>query len=141
MKHPGDSYAYKLMEAGKSMIFATDTEITEEILTKDADLPAFFEGADLLILDSQYTLEESFKKFDWGHTAYTMAVNLAVECGIKILVLFHHEPRYKDREIWNILRSSRTHLKNLTMGMGRADSDKHNHLKVLTAVEGMEIKI
>ncbi len=35
---------------------------------------AYFQGADLLILDSQYTLQESLNKMDWGHTSYSLAV-------------------------------------------------------------------
>ena len=85
-----------------------------------------FQSADVLIIDSQYTLEESFSKFDFGHTSYTMAVNLAVEWKVKNLVLFHHEPRYDDRKVHAIARSAQWHREELGSGS----------LNVRTAQEG-----
>jgi phosphoribosyl 1,2-cyclic phosphodiesterase len=131
MNHPGGSYAYRITEDGKSVIFATDAEVTDREFQSREENRAFFDRADLLILDSQYTLEESFSKFDYGHTAYTMAVNLAVEWKVKTLVLFHHEPRSDDRKIHGMARRARFHLGQLDAGP----------LSILTAQEGMEIEL
>jgi phosphoribosyl 1,2-cyclic phosphodiesterase len=131
MNHPGTSYAYKIVEDGKSVIFATDSEVTDREFQGREENRKFFDKADLLILDSQYTLEESFTKFDFGHTSYTMAVNLAVEWQVKTLVLFHHEPRYDDRKVFGILRRAKWHLGQLG-GSG---------LSILTAQEGMELAV
>jgi ribonuclease BN (tRNA processing enzyme) len=129
MNHPGGAYAYRISEGGKSLIFATDSEVTDAEFQSRQENRAFFERADLLILDSQYTLEESFTKFDYGHTSYTMAVNLATEWKVKHLVLFHHEPRYDDRKIFGIARRALWHRDQL--------GDRS--LEVSTAMEGMEI--
>ncbi len=131
MNHPGGSYAYRISDNGKSVIFATDSEVTDREFQSREENRAFFEHADLLILDSQYTLEESFSKFDFGHTAYTMAVNLAVEWKVKTLVLFHHEPRSDDRKIYGMARRARFHFGQLDAGP----------LSILTAQEGMEIEL
>ncbi len=131
MNHPGGSYAYRVDQNGRSVVFATDSEVTDREFQGRAENRAFFEKADLLILDSQYTLEESFSKFDYGHTAYTMAVNLAVEWKVKKLVLFHHEPRSDDRKIHGMARRARFHLGQLGAGP----------LEILTAQEGMEIAV
>ena len=131
MNHPGGSYAYRVDENGKSVIFATDSEVTDREFQAREENRAFFEKADLLILDSQYTLEESFSKFDYGHTAYTMAVNLAVEWKVKTLVLFHHEPRSDDRKIHGMARRARFHLGQLGAGP----------LAIITALEGMELPV
>jgi len=131
MNHPGCSYAYKIVDKGKSLVFATDSEVTDQEFQRREENRSFFESADLLILDSQYTLEESFSKFDYGHTSYTMAVNLAAEWKVKALVLFHHEPRYEDRKIHAIQRRARWHGEQL----GAA------HLAVRAACEGMELEI
>jgi phosphoribosyl 1,2-cyclic phosphodiesterase len=131
MNHPGGSYAYRVTEGGRTVIFATDAEVTDREFQQRAENRAFFESADLLILDSQYTLEESFGKFDFGHTSYTMAVNLAVEWKVKRLVLFHHEPRNDDRKIWDMARSARWHAEQL--GVQRLD--------IQTAQEGMEVSV
>jgi phosphoribosyl 1,2-cyclic phosphodiesterase len=131
MNHPSGSYAYRIEENGKVVIFATDSEVTDREFQGREENRAFFEQADLLILDSQYTLEESFSKFDYGHTATTMAVNLAVEWKVRRLVLFHHEPRYDDRKIHGMARRARFHLGQLDAGP----------LSILTAQEGLEITL
>lgn len=131
MNHPGGSYAYRVDQGGRSIVFATDSEVTDREFQAREENRAFFEKADLLILDSQYTLEESFSKFDFGHTAYTMAVNLAVEWKVKTLVLFHHEPRSDDRKIHGMARRARFHLGQLGAGP----------LTIHTAQEGMELTV
>jgi phosphoribosyl 1,2-cyclic phosphodiesterase len=129
MNHPGGSFAYKITQSNKSVIFATDSEVTDREFQQREENRSFFEAADMLILDSQYTLEESFTKFDYGHTSYTMAVNLAVEWKVKTLVLFHHEPRYDDRKLFAIKRSAQWHAEQLGSPA----------LNILTAQEGLEI--
>ncbi len=56
----------------------------------------------MLVIDSQYTLDEAFYKFDWGHTSYTMAVNCGIKWNISKLVLTHHEPSYTDKKLTEI---------------------------------------
>ncbi len=131
MNHPGGSFAYRITENGRTIVYATDSEVTDREFQQRADNRGFFESADILVLDSQYTLEESFGKFDFGHTSYTMAVNLAVEWKVKTLVLFHHEPRYDDRKIFGIGRSARWHKEQL----GGAPLD------IRVAQEGLELSL
>ncbi|BDA78066.1 hydrolase [Leptospira kobayashii] len=114
LKHPGGSFAYKFTDAlGKVFIFATDAEFTGEDMSIIHDYAPFFKDADLLVLDTQYTLDESFSKFDWGHTSYTMSVNCATAWNVKNLVLTHHEPSYSDEKIYEIYEASRLHKKFL----------------------------
>jgi phosphoribosyl 1,2-cyclic phosphodiesterase len=129
MNHPGGSFAYKITEKGRSVILATDSEVTDREFQQREENRSFFESADILILDSQYTLEESFSKFDFGHTSYTMAVNLAVEWRVKKLVLYHHEPRYDDRKLFGIRRSAQWHGEQLGS----------RGLEILVAQEGLEL--
>ena len=96
LKHPQGCFAYKFQQKNKTFIFATDTEFTGETIESTSSTTDFFKNADLLILDSQYTLNEAFLKVDWGHTSYTMAVNCAINWNIKKLVMTHHEPAYSD---------------------------------------------
>jgi len=65
LKHPGGSTAYRFAEGNHSFIFATDAEFTGEDLSYTEGNDFFF-NADLLIIDAQYTLDESFQKFDGG---------------------------------------------------------------------------
>ena len=113
LKHPGGSYAYKFTENGKVFIFATDAEFTGDDLPDVKKQSFFFQGADLLVMDAQYTLDESFAKFDWGHTSYTMAVNCATVWEVKNLALTHHEPAYNDKKIFEIHNEAIEHKKAL----------------------------
>ncbi len=84
-----------------------------------------------MILDSQYTLEESINKIDWGHTSYSMAVDFAAEWKVRNLILFHHEPMYNDKKILGILRSAQWYAKHL----------ENRKTQVTLAVEGMELTV
>jgi ribonuclease BN (tRNA processing enzyme) len=131
LKHPGGSYAYKFEENGKKFIFATDAEFTGEDIDLVRSMTPFFGGVDILVLDSQYTLDESFAKFDWGHTSYTMAVNVATIWGIKKLILTHHEPAYNDKKVFDILEEAIEHKRNLG----------GSPLEIILAREGMVIDL
>ncbi|MEE9306623.1 MAG: MBL fold metallo-hydrolase [Spirochaetia bacterium] len=131
MRHPGGCVAYKMSHNGRSMIFATDAELSPEDFKRTPENSRFFENTDLLILDSQYTLGEAIEKYDWGHTSYSMAVDFAAEWNIKTLALFHHEPLYNDRKIYGILNSAEWY---------RARLGK-KQFRVILAVEGLELEI
>jgi phosphoribosyl 1,2-cyclic phosphodiesterase len=131
MKHPGGSFAYKVVHDGKSVVVATDSEITEKEFRLDEENTAFFKNAHVLILDSQYTLEESINKIDWGHSSYSIDVDLASVWGVKNLVLFHHEPMYNDKKIISIERLSKWYLNHL----------KNKAFRIMIAIEGKEIII
>jgi len=132
LKHPGGSFAYKFTQKnGKVFIFATDAEFTGQDMQLIHDYSSFFEGADLLVLDTQYTLDESFSKFDWGHTSYTMAVNCASIWKVRNLVLTHHEPAYSDEKIHWIYQEALKHQRH--MGNKR--------LKIHLAREGLKFHL
>lgn len=113
LKHPGGSFAYRFREGGRKFIFATDVEFNGDDLLDRNDHLNFFSEADLLILDAQYTLDESFMKIDWGHTSFSMAVNCAVHWKVKNLVLTHHEPAYNDRRIYENYENAIEHRRIL----------------------------
>ena len=131
MKHPGGCFSYKVTEGNRSVIFATDSEITEDDFKKMGENRAYFSGADVLILDAQYTLGEAIEKYDWGHTSYSMAVELASELDIANLVLFHHEPSYEDKKIWSIHQSAEWYR----------DRMSERNLRVFLAEESLEIEV
>lgn len=113
MKHPGGSISYQVKEKGKRVIFSTDTELSEADFEKSAENSSFYSGAELLIMDSQYTLGEAIEKYDWGHSSYSLAVDFSAAWDIKNLVLFHHEPLYDDKKMYSILKSSSWYLNHL----------------------------
>jgi phosphoribosyl 1,2-cyclic phosphodiesterase len=62
------------------------------------------EGVDLLIHDAQHTTSELAQRSDFGHSAVDYAVGLAETCGVKHLLLFHHDPRRTDDEVDAIVK-------------------------------------
>jgi len=130
--HPNGSFAYKIEENSKSFIYSTDTELRQEDFNRSEKNLIFFENADAIILDAQYTLGEAFEKYDWGHSSYSMAVDFAVEFGISDLYLFHHEPLYDDKKMCSIQRSARWYTHR---------SKGKPEVNVQLAVEGLNIQL
>ncbi len=127
--HPGDSYSYRIECNGKSIVFATDIELFLKDFEYLQSCARFFENADILIFDAQYTFEEALQKMSWGHSSTTMAVDMALKAGIKELWLFHHEPTYGDEKIKAVTDHAIKYLHTLV-----PDST----MKIVAAYEGLE---
>ncbi len=88
---------YRVEYAGKSYVFATDVEGTED---GEETLATFAEGADLLAHDAQYTDKDYYEgpppRRGWGHSTYRMACATARRAGVKRLAIIHHEPERSD---------------------------------------------
>ena len=129
MDHPGGCFSYKLTHNGKSVIYATDTELSEDDFLQNEENSNFFKNADMIILDSQYTLGEATEKYKWGHSAFNQSVEFSAAWGIKHLLLFHHDPAYDDQKIFSILQSAQWQLQEMNI----------KNLEVSLAHEGLEI--
>ncbi|MDR2760153.1 MAG: MBL fold metallo-hydrolase [Spirochaetaceae bacterium] len=131
LNHPGGSYAYAVNDGRHRFIYATDTELSAADFIRQDENTVFFEGADIIALDSQYTLGEAIEKYNWGHSAFSMAVDFAANWGIKHVVLFHHDPTYDDRKLFNILQSARWYTER--MGI--------KNIEISLATEGLELTL
>jgi phosphoribosyl 1,2-cyclic phosphodiesterase len=101
LAHPGITLAYRLEYAGRSFVYATDHEHGSPA---DGRLVELARGADLMILDAQYTPEEYAgeggpAKRGWGHATYVAAAELGRAAEVKVLALFHHDPARSDGEV------------------------------------------
>jgi phosphoribosyl 1,2-cyclic phosphodiesterase len=131
LNHPGDSYSFKVNDGKSSFIYATDTELSPEDFVETDENAAYFANADLVVIDSQYNLGESIEKHNWGHSAFTRGVDFAAHWGVKHLALFHHDPAYDDRKLFNILQSAKWYAGRLNV----------RGLRISLAMEGMEITL
>jgi phosphoribosyl 1,2-cyclic phosphodiesterase len=101
--HPNGVWLYRVDHAGKSIVYATDTEHTKEV---DPNLVKIASGVDVLIYDAQYTPEEytgtagkGGSKVGWGHSTFEAAVQIAKAAKVKQLILFHHDPLQDDAAV------------------------------------------
>ncbi|MCP5515241.1 MAG: MBL fold metallo-hydrolase [Spirochaetales bacterium] len=131
VNHPGGCFSYKVSENGRNFIFSTDTELREGDFIKNNDTCNFYNNTSMLVLDTQYTLDEAIDKYDWGHTSFSLGVDFAAEWRVEKLALFHHEPLYEDRKIYDILDKARWYAENL-----------YNYSpQLLVAREGLELEV
>ena len=121
--HPLDgAVIYSIEYAGRRMVFATDVEWREVC---DPGFLNFVEGADLLIHDAQYTLDDyQDSRQGFGHSSIEMATEVANAAHVRKLILFHHEPTYDDNKLDAIQDQARSRFANTSV-----------------ASEGMEINL
>jgi len=131
--HSGDSYGYRFEQAGKSVVYSTDSEHKLEDPAQTEAFATFFRDADLVIFDAMYSLADAVSvKADWGHSSNIVGVELCQMAGAKRLCLFHHEPMYTDERIHSVWRDTRR-LEELT----RAGPP----MEILAAYDGLEIAL
>jgi phosphoribosyl 1,2-cyclic phosphodiesterase len=122
LNHPILCLGYRFEYQGRIFCTAFDTEPFHNLFCTDPRNPAydagmaaeggqvaqeenqkledFFNGADLLIFDTQYTQKEyETNKKGWGHAPMEYAIAAARRAGVKKLALFHHEPVRTDAQL------------------------------------------
>ena len=104
LNHPGGALAFRIENAGRSIVIATDHQHLE---APDPGLAQFASGADLLYTDGQYLREEyeghigigsdpACPRIGWGHSPVEACVKTAVAAGVRTLHIGHREPRRDD---------------------------------------------
>lgn len=129
MFHPGKSHSFSFETDGKKIVYATDVELRADELYDSPEHEAVFRDADCIILDAQYTVEEAYRKQNWGHSAFCYAIDFAVHWNVKRIFLFHHEPTYDDKKLNTILESARWY----------AQYTNHTDIEIYMAREGLEV--
>ncbi len=122
LHHPNGVFCYRVDYKGKSVVYATDNE--PGVPELDARLIKMARGADVLIMDCQYTPEEYPAKKGWGHSTWLDGVKVAQRAQVKQLVMFHHDPERNDKDL--------EHVETLA---------KEKFSGTVAAYEGMEITL
>ncbi|GHT77953.1 MBL fold metallo-hydrolase [Spirochaetia bacterium] len=121
MNHPILCLGYRFEYQGKSIVTAFDCEPFYNVFPADKNDPKydeaaamegalvareenerlvrFYEGADILVHDSQYTDQEYPAKLGWGHSTFTQALDFGLKASVKKLVCFHHDPNHTDEQL------------------------------------------
>src|SRR5438045_7041851 len=118
LNHPGVYAGYRISTPAGSVVYMPDNEPFDQLdvqlrnrgventarqfkspTEERADLIEFLRGADLLIVDAQYTDEEYMRHVGWGHGSVSSVVSLAADAVAKRLLLVHHNPKNDDRMV------------------------------------------
>jgi ribonuclease Z len=75
------------------------------------NLRAVCQSADLLVIEATYLQEEAEMAADFAHLTARQAAELAVQAGVKHLVLTHISRRYRERDVLAEARSIFPHVK------------------------------
>jgi CheY-like chemotaxis protein/phosphoribosyl 1,2-cyclic phosphodiesterase len=141
LNHPALALGYRLESGGTVLVYASDHEPHAPNPTgrqageppmhgEDQRHVEFLAGADLVIHDAQYTVEEYPQKTGWGHTPAEWAVDYAVAARARSLALFHHDPLRDDDAVDRLVEICR-----------RRASAVGSPLQVFAAAEGQELRL
>ena len=110
LRHPDPTSGYRIETARGVVVHASDHEHGDA--EYDRVLRENAAGADILIYDAQYTLEEYEARRGWGHGTWVEATHVARDAGVKQLVLFHHDPSHDDDFIDDLVEKARAEFPN-----------------------------
>ncbi|NCN08656.1 MAG: MBL fold metallo-hydrolase [Leptospira sp.] len=127
LMHPGSCTGYQISNGKKSVLFCTDVELRENQLETIQKWNQNSAKCEILIIDAQYSTEESEKKIGWGHTSVSMAVKAAEALGVKKVVLTHFEPDHTDEVAMQIIEDE---IKGY----------EHN-VEIIIAYEGLKLTV
>jgi phosphoribosyl 1,2-cyclic phosphodiesterase len=129
LTHPGGCLAYRLENAGRVFVFATDHEQVEP---PDRGLVEFARGADLFYTEGQYThgeyegrekigISPALPRQGWGHSSIEACVSTAVAAGVRELHLGHRDPARSDEDIAHLEVFLHQRLREELLRAGRAE--------------------
>jgi phosphoribosyl 1,2-cyclic phosphodiesterase len=143
LNHTIMAMAYRIEAFGHSVVYATDSEPFSQqarawsssdsrkfLHRRDEELSNFFRGADILIMDSQYTAHEYPGRIGWGHGTPDYCIDLAISAGVGTLVLFHHEPRRIDTAV--------TVLEQIAQKRAQEEAPQ---MEIIAAAEGLSLDL
>ena len=128
-EHPhgsGAALAFRIEEAGRVFVYASDVGYPESGPTPDAI--AFYKGANVLLHDSTYRPDDQATRRNRGVSSYEEACAAARAAKAGKLVLFHYDQDYTDEDVDQIAGA----CKKLC---------KPDKIEVVAAREGEELEI
>jgi len=101
LQHPQGGMGFRFSQDSGTFVFLTDNELMDQGWKGCclSDFVRFCRNADLLVHDCQYVPEEMDIRRGWGHSDVQSVARLAVEAGVRKLVLFHHDPWRTDEGV------------------------------------------
>jgi phosphoribosyl 1,2-cyclic phosphodiesterase len=145
LNHPGGCLAFRLDNAGRSYVFATDHEQQQ---APDLKLAEFARDADVLYTEGQYTQAEydgqagiggdpPVPRRGWGHSPIEACVLTAVAAGVRTLHLGHRDPRRSDEELARVEHYAQELLRQELRRTNRPDDS----CRVCIPAEGLTVRL
>jgi phosphoribosyl 1,2-cyclic phosphodiesterase len=91
--------AFKIVEDGKTFIYASDVGQPLPDAPPTDDTIAFFKGADVLLHDTTYRPQEQATRRNRGFSSYEDAAHVATLANVGRLVMFHYDQDYSDDDV------------------------------------------
>ena len=115
--HPQGCVGYRLETPHRSIAIGTDREHGHPEL--DRRFLELCRGADTLLHDAQFTLEEFPARKGWGHSTWQESARLAAETKVGQLILVSHDPSHSDDELDRIVTDARRQFPSTIGGCER----------------------
>lgn len=96
--HPDGSLLYRLETQDRSIVYALDCEMNEEMFHSLAE---FSGGSDLIIWDANFTEKDRIVHKGWGHSSWEEGTLLCRRAGVKRILMTHYAPEYTDEFLKN----------------------------------------
>ena len=134
LNHPIVCLGYRFEYDGKTIVTSFDHEPFRNLFPTDPEDPGyneetavegeaaakeenervfqFYKDADILIIDTQYTVQEFQTHLGWGHSSYDYALEAACKAGVKKLVFFHHDPNHSDELLTSVEEQCRNKIRD-----------------------------
>ena len=132
LSHPSKSYAYRFECAGRVLVYASDGAYENLDDASIQPFVEFYQNADVLIFDAQFSLSESFVKRSWGHSSAIVGLELASQARVKKLVLFHHDPDADDTGLQHLLEAAQSYASHAPAALRR----RGHSVEMIIAREG-----
>ncbi len=126
-RHPGFALGYRIETSAGSVCYVPDHESGPG--EGPGPIGGIIAGADVLVMDAQYTPEEYASKVGWGHGCMDEVVRVACEAGVKRLYLFHHDPAHDDEMIEQMVGRARELASEYPIEIDAAREGEHVVLK------------
>ncbi len=123
--------AFRIEEAGRSFVYASDVGQPEADAPPTAEAVAFYRGADVLLHDTTYHPDDQATRRNRGFSTYEDAAAAAAAAGVKRLVTFHYDQDYSDDDVDALVASCRSAL----------DARGGQAIEIVPAREGEEIEV
>lgn len=120
--------AFRIEEAGKSFVYASDVGQPEDGTVEDIEL---YRDADVLLHDTTYKPADQATRRNRGFSTYEDAAAAAIAANVKCLVTFHYDPDYTDDDVDALVASCRATL----------DATGGQAIELVPAREGDELEV